>query len=320
MRPIAILYCLSLFAIHCSERQQGGPPLNRQESSPPPSVSVPAFDGSSAFKFLTTQTGFGPRDPGSQGHRNCKDYLQSELQRYADAVNLQPFTELGYDKQPVMMWNIIASFNSKATSRILLMAHWDTRPWADQDPDATKRGLPIIGANDGASGVAVLMEIARHLKVQPPAVGVDIVLVDGEDFARENSHYLRGSKYFARHLPEGYRPLFGIVLDMVGDRQLELAKEKHSLSYAPDIVELVWAAARSLNVDQFVEKTQSAVTDDHLPLIEAGIKAIDIIDFDYPDNTNRYWHTMQDIPENCSIESLEAVGKVLMTVIYNHPS
>lgn len=280
--------------------------------------AVPSFDGARAFDYLTRQTDFGPRDPGSDAHAKCLRFLSSELQRYAEAVNLQPFPVTGYNGETLTMTNIIASFRLQAPTRILLLAHWDSRPWADQETDPAKAKQPVLGANDGASGVAVLLEIARHLKDVPPSVGVDILLTDGEDYAREGKEeeYLRGAKYFAGNLPAGFHPVFGILLDMVGDKQLEIAKERYSLTYAPDIVELVWSAAKTLNVAQFSDRVQNYVIDDHLPLNRAGIKTIDLIDFDYPDETNRYWHTLEDTPDKCSPESLEAVGKVLLYVIY----
>lgn len=280
---------------------------------------VPSFDGAKAYEYLLAQTKFGPRNPGSSGHSQCLQYLYQTMQEYADAVTQQNFTHIGYDGKPIRMTNIIASFNLQATSRILLVAHWDTRPRADLDPDPEKVDQPILGANDGASGVAVLLEIARHLKSTPPTVGVDIILVDGEDYGIEGDtkNYLLGSRHFTKNLPKGFAPMFGIVVDLVGDAQLEIKKEQYSLKYAPDIVNLVWKTAANLNIEQFSPLTQGWVTDDHLPFNEIGIKTILLIDFEYPDESNKYWHTMQDTPDKCSPESLEAVGTVLLHVIYN---
>jgi glutaminyl-peptide cyclotransferase len=216
--------------------------------------------------------------------------------------------------------NIISSFNLEATTRILLLAHYDSRPWADEEPDSALHSTPVPGANDGASGVAVLLEIARQMKSAPPAVGVDILFTDGEDYGRHRDPdgFLHGARYFASHLPAGYHPVFGILLDMVGDAELELRKEQFSLEFAPDVVDLVWSAAGALGVFQFTDRVQGRVTDDHLPLNRAGIPTIDIIDFDYPDETNRYWHTLQDTPDKCSPESLGAVGRVLLKVLYEY--
>jgi glutaminyl-peptide cyclotransferase len=280
---------------------------------------VPKFDGAQAFEYLKAQTDFGPRAPGTNAHAQCLVYLQNTMREFAEAVNVQEFTHIGYDKKPIRMANIISSFNLKASSRVLFVAHWDSRPRADQDSDQKKKDQPILGANDGASGVAVLIEIARHLKENPLTVGVDMIFVDGEDYGKEgdNQNYLLGSRYFTKNLPPGFSPMFGIVIDMIGDAQLTIKKERYSLKYAPDVVERVWSTAAALNIEQFSPMVQGWVTDDHLPFNEVGIKTIDLIDFEYPDESNVYWHSTQDTPDKCSPESLEAVGMVLMHVIYN---
>ncbi len=281
-------------------------------------ITVPDFDKLNAFNYLITQVNFGPRVPNSNSHMQCLDYLQIELQKYADNVKLQKFTDVAYDNQVLRLTNIIATFNPNAAKRILLCAHWDTHPWATYDVIPENRNKPIPGANDGASGVAVLLEIARIMKTNSPSVGVDIILFDGEDYAKPTdiSAYLRGSKYFAKNKSQDYNPIFGILLDMIGDAQLEIPKEGFSMKYAPDIVELVWNEAKKLNIPVFVDKLGIDIIDDHLPLNQAGIKTINLIDFNYPDDSNRYWHTMEDTPDKCSPESLEAVGKLLLHIIY----
>ncbi len=301
-----------------SDREQDLTPLTTKNS---PSIPVPEFDGDQAFQFLLAQTNFGPRNPGSVAHQQCRDYLAAELQEYADAVNLQHFIHVGYEGNQYRMANLLSSFNLKATDRIMLAAHWDTRPMADQEIDPDKKKQPVLGANDGASGVAVLLEIARQMKLRPPPVGVDIILFDGEDFGQEGdlSNFALGARYFAKNKAAGFSPRYGILLDMVGDKQLELLQEENSLIYAPDIVEKVWSVARDLGITQFSSERQDEVFDDHVPLNQAGIRTIDIIDFDYPDETNRYWHTHEDTPDKCSAESLSAVGTVLMHVIYENP-
>ena len=283
-------------------------------------AQVPGFNGSKAYSYLTAQTDFGPRVPGSRAHEKCIAYLQKEMNKYADVVMLQPFSMTGYDNKTLTLNNLISSFNLSATTRILLLAHWDSRPRSDQDPDPKKQIRPVSGANDGASGVAVLLEIARCLKESKPNIGVDILFTDGEDYGKEGDtkNYLLGAQYFAKNLPDGFRPAFGILLDMIGDAQLEIRKERYSLNFAPDIVDLIWSTARDLGVQQFSDNRQGWVTDDHLPLNNAGIKTIDLIDFNYPDETNRYWHTTEDTPDKCSPESLEAVGTVLLHVIYQY--
>jgi hypothetical protein len=296
----------------------GQKPANEEQKRVMTSTSPAKFSGEHAFTLLTAQTAFGPRNPNSAGHRGCLSYLVSTLRGLADEVRTQEFTHTGYGGEQLRLTNIVASFRPKDPARILLCAHWDTRPRAEQDETRGRRNDPIPGANDGASGVAVLVEVAGLLKNVPPSIGVDIVLFDGEDYGKEGDHasYLLGSRYFAEHKGGDYIPRFGILLDMVGDKFLELPKERYSLRYAPDVVAMVWKTAASLGVQQFHDETGEEIMDDHLPLNEAGIQTIDIIDFNYPDPTNRYWHTHQDTPEHCSAESLEAVGSVIASVVY----
>jgi glutaminyl-peptide cyclotransferase len=281
-------------------------------------VAVPDFSGKEAFSYLTAQTNFGPRNPNSVGHRNCLDYLVGELRRFADAVNRQDFTHTGSRGEEIRLTNVIASFNLAATNRVMLAAHWDTRPWADQDSDPSKRNKPVIGANDGASGVAVLLEVAKLIKQSPPPIGVDILLFDGEDLGRNNdlTNFALGSKHFASHKSPTFNPQYGVLLDMIGDAQLEIKKEQNSVRYAPDVVDYVWSVAQRLGILQFVSESGPYVYDDHIPLNEAGIKTIDLIDFDYPDRSNRYWHTSEDTPDKCSPASLQAVGTLLVHLIY----
>jgi hypothetical protein len=320
-----LLRCIVTTLLLCSgcsggrDRQNSTP---GEDSSSRPRAQVPAFDAGNAYRYLETQVNFGPRVSGSTAHDRCREFLVGELEKSAEAVNLQPFSIRGYGGETLKFTNIIASFNLKATTRILLLAHWDSRPWADEERDSTLHSRPVPGANDGASGVAVLLEIARHLKSSPPAAGVDILLTDGEDYGRhaDPGGFLHGARHFATNLPPGYHPAFGILLDMVGDAELTLYKEQHSVAAAPDIVDLVWGTAARLGLSQFIDAPQGAVTDDHLPLISAGIRTIDIIDFDYPDGSNRYWHTLLDTPDKCSAESLGAVGSVVMTVVYEYPA
>ncbi len=320
-----ILLALFLLAAGCakeSPRQEETPPRQSpQAEQTPPAVPPPAFDGERAFTLLTKQTSFGPRNPGSPGHQKCLDYIRAESEATASNVTLQAFDMDGYDGEKLHLTNVFASYNLAAKTRILLLAHWDTRPRADQDPDPKKRSQPIAGANDGASGVAVLLELGRLFKQTPPPVGVDLLYVDGEDYGREgdDEHYLLGTRYFAQHLPIDYHPAYGILLDMVGDANLELMREPNSVFYAKEIVDMVWATAATIGVYQFTNRDQRPVLDDHVPLNRAGIRTIDLIDFEYPDASNRYWHTTADTPDKCSAASLEAVGRVLLEVLYRQP-
>ncbi len=310
-----ILATVSLAGCSGERRPDAAASQKPQAEAP---VTIPAFSGRDAFAYLVRQTSFGPRNPGSKGHKDCLDFMTATLQGFADDVRLQQFTQAGYNGEILRLTNVIASFKPEATARILLCAHWDTRPRAEHDPDRSRRNQAILGANDGASGVAVLMQIASLLKSVRPKIGVDLVFFDGEDYGTEGdqANYLLGSRHFAKNLPDHYLPRFGVLLDMVGDTNLELPKEMHSVRYAPDIVDLVWGKARELGVSQFLDSPGEEVLDDHVPLNEAGIKTIDLIDFNYPDQSNRYWHTHADTPEHCSAESLEAVGMVLTHVLY----
>lgn len=301
-----------------SPASAGRPAAQGGEQAAPAAGSLPKFSGERSFTVLTAQTAFGPRNPNSAGHAACLSYLVSTLRGLADDVTLQEFTHNGYGGEQIHLTNVVARFRPRDRPRVLLCAHWDTRPRAEQDESKGKRNDPILGANDGASGVAVLLEIARLLKAAPPAIGVDIVLFDGEDYGKEGDHarYLLGSRYFAENKGADYVPRFGILLDMVGDKFLELPREQYSLKYAPEVVAMVWKTAAFLGVRQFHDENGEEIMDDHLPLNEAGIPTIDIIDFNYPDTTNRYWHTHQDTPEHCSAESLEAVGSVIASVVY----
>lgn len=282
-----------------------------------PQHAAVQFDGDRAYRYLVRQTEFGPRGPGLPGHSRCLRYLKAELGKFADSVASQEFFTVLPSGGQVALTNLIASFNLRSPKRILLTAHWDTRLWADKDPDPANHVKPIVGANDGASGVAVLLEIARQLKLRPPATGVDVVLFDGEDLGKSGvpESFCLGSRHFAAVKPPSYQPLFGINIDMIGDRELRIFREQNSERMAPQIQRLVFSAAQELGMHQFVNSAGPEVSDDHLPLNRAGIPAINLIDFDYPDESNRFWHTMSDTPDKCSSESLRAVGTVLLTVV-----
>lgn len=280
---------------------------------------IPQFDEQKAFDYLEKQCEFGPRNPGSDGAKNCLEYLETELAKFSDKVVRQPFQHFDKkSKKTYLMTNLIASFNSDESQRVFLAAHWDTRPVADRDPNPENRRTPIIGANDGASGVAVLLEIARNLKLSEPEIGVDLILFDGEDFGEEGNldDYFLGSKIFAQNAPN-YKPRFGILLDMIGDAQLSIPIEGFSQEFLPHVVNKVWSTAESLGEFVFERQFGSYINDDHKILIEKGIPCIDLIDFAYPDESHRYWHTLEDTPDKCSPESLGSVGRVLLNVIYN---
>lgn len=278
------------------------------------------FDGDSAFNWLEKQCEFGPRNPGSKGYFNCKDFFIQNLKDFSDTVFTQNFTytEL-WDNNTYDLSNIIAEFNTNSEKHILLGAHWDTRPWADKDLNPSNRFTPIIGANDGASGVAVLMELAKMFNSNQPPINITLVLFDGEDMGVEGipNSYAKGSQYFAKNLPIR-KPDYGIILDMIGDRILEIPIERNSYRVAPNLVDELWDLAEKLKLPAFQNRLGYDIYDDHVPLWEfAGIPAIDLIDFNYPNQRVNYWHTLNDIPQNCSPESLNQVGRLLTNYIYS---
>lgn len=278
------------------------------------------FDGNSAFNWLEQQCEFGPRNPGSVGYYDCKEFLINNLKYLSDTVFTQNFinTEL-YENKTYDLSNIIAEFDADSERHILLGAHWDTRPWADRDLDVSNHSMPIIGANDGASGVAVLMELAKMFDKHPPPINITLVLFDGEDMGVEgvNNSWAKGSQYFAKNLPI-QKPDFGIIVDMIGDSNLEIPIERNSYRVAPNLVSKLWDLADKLKLPAFQNRLGYDIFDDHIPLWEiAEIPAIDLIDFNYPNQRINYWHTLNDIPQNCSSESLEQVGQLLSTYIYS---
>lgn len=279
-----------------------------------PSCGAPEFDGEAAFTLIETQCSFGPRNPGGPGHEAMLEWLVATLRSRADAVSVQRFV-VAAPAGNVELTNVIASFRPDERERVLLCAHWDTRAVAERDPDPAKRETPIAGANDGASGVAVLLELARVMAARGPAVGVDLVFFDGEDGGDGGGlgEWCLGSSYYAAHLGE-YSPRYAVVIDMVGDADLGIPKEPNSLSAAPGVVERVWEAARAVGAESFGERSGPAMYDDHVPLIRGGIPAIVVIDPHY-----RYWHTVEDTPDKCSASSLAEVGAVVVRLVY-HPS
>jgi Zn-dependent M28 family amino/carboxypeptidase len=276
------------------------------------SGEVPDFDAENAFRLLEEQCDIGPRYPGSKEHRTLQKYLVSRLEEFGANVSVQPFKGALSTGDTLSLVNIIGNYNLSSKNRILLGAHYDTRPYADRDPEPANRDKPILGANDGASGVAVLLEIARQLGDSKPPVGVDIVLFDGEDYGREGNarDYILGSSYFAAHM-KGYTPGSVIIIDMIGDSDLKIKREGFSLAASSALLEEVYSIAEELGINAFSDEKVPSIIDDHLPFIRRGIPSIDLIDFDYP-----YWHTLEDTPDKCSSESLEAVGTVLLEFIW----
>ncbi|WP_083671148.1 M28 family peptidase [Singulisphaera sp. GP187] len=273
------------------------------------------INGARAYGYLNQITELGPRPAGSAANTLQRQLVTQQFARNGAVVREQPFT--GVDPlsgAKVEMANLVGSWHPERTERVVIAAHYDTRPFPDRETDPNLRQVPYLGANDGASGVALLMELANQLENLPTTVGVDLVLFDGEELVyNEKGEYFLGSKEFVRDYHEGIeqgtntdRYKSAIVLDMVGGKNLQIKKEPYSLQQAPTLVQDVWKVARRLKVSAFRNNVGRAVLDDHVALSNGGIPAIDVIDFDYP-----YWHKAQDRPENCSPASLRQVGRVV---------
>lgn len=290
-------------------------------------VVVPIFNADSAYLNVSRQVDFGYRIPGTSTHKATARWLADELTRYGAEVMRQEAVVTAYDGTQLPMCNIIARFSPEKSNRILLAAHWDSRPYADYDSDARYREMPIDGANDGASGVGVLLEVARHIGTQEPLLGVDIILFDAEDYGAPewvggdtSDTWALGSQYWAAnpHVP-GYRARFGILLDMVGASGVGFYREYFSDRYASHIVDKVWNCATELGFEGlFINERGGAITDDHLYINQAGIPTIDIIQHDPTSPTGFFpqWHTHEDNMEHIDATMLGMVGQVVLAVVY----
>jgi Zn-dependent M28 family amino/carboxypeptidase len=278
-------------------------------------AAMPEFDGSRAFEHLRTQVAFGPRVPGSDGHRAQLAWMTEYLRERAAAVEHQSFIHTTEAGELLELTNVIARFHPEARRRVLLLAHWDTRPAAEQDPDPARRREPLLGANDGASGVAVLLELADLLHRHPAPIGVDILLTDGEDYGPTAADMFLGARHFADHKPAAYRPQYGVLLDMVADTQPRFPTEGYSRRYAPEVVTKIWRIAQEIGLGEyFPQEPGGYIMDDHVFLNAAGIPTANIIDFDFgPDNS--HWHTHRDDLDQVSAEGLGAVGRVLIALL-----
>ena len=277
--------------------------------------SVPYFDSSKAFEYINKQCEFGPRYPGSEGHKSFSVFLNNFLVDKSDTlITYEHEVKHPYKDNSVILYNFLARFNIESNNRILLMAHWDTREIADKDPDILNRSMPILGANDGGSGVAVLMVLSEILTSNRLYnIGIDLLFVDGEDMGRsgDTENYCIGTTAFCEVIPDPI-PNYAICIDMVADKNPVFPIEYFSYKQAPFLVNEIWSLANELGYDEFQKNFQGPIYDDHRALfLHSGIPAIDIIDFDYP-----YWHTLDDIPENCSDKGLKIVGDVLCEFIY----
>ena len=281
-------------------------------------VERPPFNGVRAFQDLERQVAFGPRIPGSAGHAQQLEWLETQLRALADTVFLDPFEHVTGEGHELTLTNVIARFGPADGSRLLLLTHWDTRPKADQSSEAADRELPVIGANDGASGTAILLELARMFNEQPPPGGVELLFSDGEDYGPSTSDMFLGARHYVAGIGSENPPAYGILLDMVGDADPSFPIEAYSMEGAGQVVQRVWGIAADLGYRRYFPMDQtSRVIDEHIQFIDAGIPVADIIDFDYG-RGNGFWHTPRDLPENTSAQTLFMVGDVVAEVVYRN--
>lgn len=288
-------------------------------------VTAPQFDADSAYHYVKAQVDFGPRVPNSKEHVACGNYLAAQLEAFGAQVTSQYADLMAYDGTLLKARNIIGSYKLETKKRIALFAHWDTRPWADNDPDEKNHQTPVLGANDGASGVGALLEIARLIQQQQPELGIDIIFLDAEDYGQSETEesWCLGAQYWSRnpHVA-GYNARFGILLDMVGGKDATFFREYYSEKYAPDINKRVWKKAKELGYGRFfVDEKGGGTTDDHLFINRiAKIKTIDIVPH-HPEceqsSFGHTWHTVIDDMDNIDRSTLKAVGQTVVEIIYN---
>jgi len=316
---------LSCFLFSCGNEA----PI-KKKTVPSKTVEVPSFNADSAFDFIAHQVAFGPRVPNTKGHDDCADYLIAKLESYADTVILQEAQLTAFDGTILDSKNIIASFKPLRAKRVMLCAHWDTRPFADQDDE--NQNIAIEGANDGGSGVGVLLEIARQFSMNKPDIGVDIILFDCEDYGQPSDSelpymehsYCLGSQYWAQNLHKpNYYAKYGILLDMVGGKDAIFTQELVSRTFAKSVVRKVWNAAANIGYgNHFRFQETNLIIDDHLYInnfAKGRVPTIDIIEYDPSTESHFYehWHTHEDKLENIDKNTLKAVGQTVMQVVYS---
>ncbi len=278
------------------------------------SSAATGFDGKAALAYAGAQVAFGPRVPGTPAAARAGDWIIAQMKSRADTVIVQSWTHRTADGKDLPLRNIFARFRPELSERVLYVTHWDSRPVSDEATNPSDRKKAVPGANDGASGVGLFVALGDLLKKTKPGVGVDLLFVDGEDYGKFGSpdvDVLIGSAYFAAHAPPDYHPIFGVLWDMIGDRDLRIPQEGNSIQAAPEVVQRVWNTAAELgHADVFVPQSGYTVTDDHIPLLKAGIRVIDVIDLDYPAH-----HTPNDTMDKISAKSLGIVGDVAAALV-----
>ncbi len=322
-------------ASHLYNKQASSPETEEMEEAEKVKPVGPAFDADSAYAFVKSQCDFGPRAMNTAAHDRCAAWIIGKFKQYGCTVKTQNADLKGYDGTVLKSCNIIASTHPEATTRILICAHWDSRPWADNDPDSTKWRTPIIAANDGASGVGAMIELARLIQANPlphqenTPIGIDFVCFDAEDWGTpqwadtedDPASWALGAQHWAGNLPQGYEARYGILLDMVGGQGARFYREGMSMQYAPEIVKKVWKAARQAGYGSFFPKQDGGmITDDHVPVNQtAKIPTIDIIPY-YPQceqsSFGPTWHTVADDMDHIDRNTLKAVGQTLVQVLW----
>jgi glutaminyl-peptide cyclotransferase len=283
-----------------------------QRSSTPTSTG---FNGTAAYNYAKAQVDFGPRVPGTPAAKQAGDWIIRQMRARADTVIVQSFTYTTADGKKLPLRNILARFRPDLPERVLYVTHWDSRPISESATTEAEKKMPVPGANDGASGVGMFIALGDVLKKTKPNVGVDLLFTDGEDyglFGPPEVDVLIGAKYFATHLPSpNYKPLYGVLWDMIGDKDLRIPYEMYSFQQAPEVVSRVWQTAADLgHGDVFVQESGGQITDDHIPLLNAGLRVIDVIDLTYPPH-----HTPHDTMDKISAKSLAIVGDVATALV-----
>jgi glutaminyl-peptide cyclotransferase len=310
---ILVLVCL-LVACN-SDAKEGSAAQRGATTGATTGATSTGFDGNAAYNYAKAQFDFGPRVPGTPAAKQAGDWIIRQMSARADTVIVQSFTHTTADGKKLPMRNILARFRPELTERILYLTHWDSRPVSESAATDAEKKMPVPGANDGASGVGLLVALADVLKKTPPGVGVDLLFTDGEDYGQfgpPEVDVLIGSKYFASHLPSpGYKPLYGVLWDMIGDKDLRIPYEMNSFQQAPEVVSRVWQTAADMGYGNiFVQESGGAINDDHMPLLATGMRVIDVIDLEYPPH-----HTPQDTMDKISAKSLAIVGDVATALI-----
>jgi Zn-dependent M28 family amino/carboxypeptidase len=280
-----------------------------------PAAATTGFSGNAAYNYAKAQFAFGPRVPGTPAAKQAGDWIIRQMRARADTVIVQSFTYTAADGKKLPLRNILARFRPELPNRVLYLTHWDSRPISESGATEAERKMPVPGANDGASGVGMFVALGDVLKKTKPSVGVDLLFTDGEDYGQfgpPEVDVLIGAKYFATHLPSpGYKPLYGVLWDMIGDKDLRIPYEMNSFQQVPEVVSKVWQTAADLgHADVFVQESGGQITDDHVPLLNAGLRVIDVIDLTYPPH-----HTPYDTMDKISAKSLGIVGDVATALV-----